>query len=221
MMFRSFFLFALAFFSLGCPFSDFSAKAASQNTRENTSAEKKNFNNTLRCAQEKEEIPSCKVDLAELYISGRGTEKNEKEGLKWLYQSVNSGYDIGQLILGGLYEKGRAVEKNDILAAQLFRQAAEQGNNNARYALGIMYRDGRGVPQSNIEAYVRFSLVDPEYKNTVGDTAENEKKKLEKVMSADDKYLACQKIAMIRAVDMQHCTVPAVVYDPPLVLEAP
>jgi TPR repeat protein len=94
----------------------------------------------------------AQYQLAKFYSSGRGTEKNETEAVKWFRRVAAKKDARGQSMLGVMYTNARGVERNYCQAIAWFRKAAAQKSAHAQYNLGYMYAVGKGVPQDQEQA---------------------------------------------------------------------
>lgn len=95
-------------------------------------------------------------NLAMLYRTGTGVEKNLEASLKWFQQAADQGVPDAQYYLGYMYDNGEAVEKNPEKAFEWYRKAAEHGQGLAQINLGVIYANGIGRPQNITEAYLWF-----------------------------------------------------------------
>lgn len=64
-------------------------------------------------------------------------EANEwEEGVAYLEEAAQQGFDMAQYELGNCYLKGEGVPQNDEMAMQWYQQAAENGNEDAQRIVG-------------------------------------------------------------------------------------
>ena len=75
--------------------------------------------------------PQAQLILASCYETGRGTEKNVLEAVKWYHKAAENGDPDAQFNLGNRYFSGNAVEKCFVEAEMWYRKAAKQGNEAA------------------------------------------------------------------------------------------
>ncbi|WP_230848042.1 tetratricopeptide repeat protein [Myroides odoratus] len=71
-----------------------------------------------------------------MLVKGEGVAQELAEGIAYLEQAANAGYDSAQYELGNCYLKGEGVEQNDELALHWYQQAAENGNEDAQKIIG-------------------------------------------------------------------------------------
>ena len=98
-------------------------------------------------------------DLAKMYFTGRGTAKDESQGLVWRQKAADNGNPDAQGDLAEMYFTGRGVAKDERQALVWWQKAADQGNPGAQGDLGWMYANGRGVAKDYVEAYARYSMA--------------------------------------------------------------
>ncbi len=106
----------------------------------------------------------AKNDLANLYLQGRGVEKDEKTALSLYQQGSAAGDDTATYNLGLMYETGSGTKQDYALAATYYQRAVERTTENpdagcAENDLGALYALGKGVKQSDVEARSLFSLA--------------------------------------------------------------
>ncbi len=95
--------------------------------------------------------------LGLIYHTGRGTERDQGEALKWLGRAAEQNDGTAQLQLGLMYSESRGVPQDYAEAAKWYQLAADNGIAEAQYNLGILYAYGRGVPQDNVLAHMWFN----------------------------------------------------------------
>ncbi len=83
--------------------------------------------------------------LANMYLYGRGCEKDEQKGVQLLIKAAqlndrNALYDLGKL-----YFAGNVVPRDYRAAVKNFSSAAELGFDAAQYMMGVCSRDGLGT----------------------------------------------------------------------------
>lgn len=91
-------------------------------------------------------------ELGALYLSGRGTSKDPKEGLRWTKEAANKGLAAAQYNLGVMYLDGQVAPQNFPEAMKWLLAAAGQGVPAAQAGVAAMFYEGQGVPQSYEEA---------------------------------------------------------------------
>lgn len=106
----------------------------------------------------------AKNDLANLYLQGRGVERNEKAALSLYQQGSAAGDDTATYNLGLMYETGSGTKQDYALAAKYYQRAVERTSENpdagcAENDLGALYALGKGVKQSDVEARNLFTLA--------------------------------------------------------------
>jgi hypothetical protein len=83
--------------------------------------------------------------LAYMNFWGRGTEKNDKEMVKWLDASADRDNLYALYFLGENYFFGEyGVEENEKKGLRYIRKAAKKGLAEAQYSLGEKYEKGQG-----------------------------------------------------------------------------
>ncbi len=78
-------------------------------------------------------------NLAKLYFSGQGVEKNYAEAVKWFKKAADQGHMDAIYSLGYLSELGYGTEQNYATAAKLYAIAAEKGHPQAQFNLGLLH----------------------------------------------------------------------------------
>lgn len=94
--------------------------------------------------------------LGTIYLNGLGTEKNEKEAVKWIKLAAIKGDAFNQYRLGCCYKEGIGVQQDSSEGFVWFLKAAKQNQIYAVKEVGKCYFEGRGVPQNYEEAIVWF-----------------------------------------------------------------
>lgn len=127
-------------------------------------------------------------NLATMYHTGKGGQKNFVEALRWYTEAAKADYADSQFNLGIMNELGEGMKQNLPAAAKWYRLAAEQGYAPAQTALGTLYATGAGVTPDRGEAYKWFALAAAK-----GD--DNAKRRLESISGriAPDKKAAAEK----------------------------
>lgn len=106
----------------------------------------------------------AKNDLANMYLQGRGVEKNEKIALDLYQQGSAAGDDTATYNLGLMYETGSGTKQDYAAAAKYYQHAVERTSDNpdtgcAENDLGALYALGKGVKQNDVEARSLFTLA--------------------------------------------------------------
>jgi len=111
-------------------------------------------------------------ELGALYLSGRGTSKDPKEGLRWTKEAAKKGLATAQYNLGVMYLDGQLTPQNFSEAMKWLLAAAGQGVPAAQAGVAAMFYEGHGVPQSYEEAAKWMQLAathgDPEAQLNLG-----------------------------------------------------
>lgn len=84
-----------------------------------------------------EENPIAAFNLGVMFTTGRGTETNNDEALKWFRKAAQAGVDEAQYNLGVRYFWGRGVEQNYQEAYKWFDAASRSGYQPAMTALRL------------------------------------------------------------------------------------
>jgi len=92
------------------------------------------------------------INLAYMYISGRGVTQDDFQGVAWMRKAAEQGAGEAQVGLGLCYQKGQGVPPDAAQAALWYHKAADQGDAGGQLHLGFMYLEGRAVAQDNEEA---------------------------------------------------------------------
>ncbi len=98
-------------------------------------------------------------NLAMLYRTGKGVEKDMGASFKWFQQAAEQGISDAQYYLAYMHDNGETVAKNLPKAFEWYKKAAEQGQGLAQINLGVMYADGIGIPQNIEQAYLWFHVA--------------------------------------------------------------
>jgi TPR repeat protein len=69
----------------------------------------------------------AQFDLAIMYATGRGVQKNEKIAFNWFHKSARKNYAPAKHYMGISFLQGRGVRKQKELARYWFRLASKQG----------------------------------------------------------------------------------------------
>lgn len=98
-------------------------------------------------------------NLAMLYRSGEGVNKNLALSSDWFRKAADQGVTDAQYYLGHAYDSGEGVTKNKTYAFVWYRKAAEKGHGLAQINLGVLYANGLGVEQNIEQAYLWFHVA--------------------------------------------------------------
>src|SRR5690625_3898503 len=96
--------------------------------------------------------PEAEMGIGLMYLTGRGVEKNSKQGLHWYQLAAEHGSATAQSALGDLFSEGKLVERDYHRAAYWYRLAAKQGDADAQASLGWLYEKGNGVTRNRSKA---------------------------------------------------------------------
>ncbi len=97
----------------------------------------------------------AQYDLAECYLIGKGTIKDDFKVAYWREKSAEQGYVEAQYELANYCYSG----KDDKKAFFWYKKAAEQGHLKAQYELACCYQKGIGVEVDNVQAYFWFKKI--------------------------------------------------------------
>jgi TPR repeat protein len=92
-------------------------------------------------------------DLGDLYLYGKGVERNAKEAFKWYKQAADRNDAMGQNNVGYMYGRGFGVNKDSSAAQDWYFKSAKQGNPFAQDALGYIYQTGLGLDEDPALAF--------------------------------------------------------------------
>jgi TPR repeat protein len=73
----------------------------------------------------------AQFDLAIMYATGKGVQKNEKIAFNWFHKSARNNYAPAKHYMGISFLQGRGVRKQTELARYWFRLAVKQGYRNS------------------------------------------------------------------------------------------
>ena len=102
------------------------------------------------------------VDLAMLYVQGKGVQQDGAAARQWLAEAAKWG-DLGAIFRQGyLYRHAPGKVNNPGRAVALYQQAAARGYVPAEAALGMCYLWGLGVQKDVAQAVKWLSMAAPE-----------------------------------------------------------
>jgi len=111
-------------------------------------------------------------ELGALYLSGRGTTHDAKQGVHWTKEAASKGLATAQYNLGTMYIDGQLIAKDYHEAMKWLLAAAGQGLPAAQAGVGAMFYEGQGVQQDYTEAYKWMKIAaengDPEAQLNLG-----------------------------------------------------
>lgn len=84
--------------------------------------------------------PAALVELARLYMSGKGVDKDAETAVGLFQQAADLGYGPGLFHIGYAYLLGEGVDKNLLKAREILGQAADEGHVFAMMSLAASYR---------------------------------------------------------------------------------
>ena len=102
-------------------------------------------------AAESENKHAC-YNVAQMYLSGEGTEKNEKRAFHFMRLSALGRYIPAQMALSEMYRNGMGVKQDNYGAFKWMYEAARQGNVEAQEKTALNYLQGYGIAKSRKEA---------------------------------------------------------------------
>jgi len=79
--------------------------------------------------------PRAQFDLAVMYATGNGVEKDERLAFNWFHKAARNGHVGAKYYMGISFQQGRGVRANAHLARYWFKQAAKAGHPKAVYNL--------------------------------------------------------------------------------------
>lgn len=95
----------------------------------------------------------AQYNLAILYFTGRGVERDLERAFHWTEQAALQGHIEAQANLGSLYFEGDGVERDLEQAAAWFGQAAKTGHASTAFALATMYFEGDPLERDLVQAH--------------------------------------------------------------------
>lgn len=94
--------------------------------------------------------------LGELYRTGSGTQKDEKQAYLCFSNAMELGYWKAYSRLADCYEFGKGVNKDIQTSIQYRMKAAEKGSVEECYEIGILYYEGVRIQKNKMEALTWF-----------------------------------------------------------------
>lgn len=104
-------------------------------------------------------LPEALYQLAQMYLTGIGTETSDEEAFRLFLESAEAGDADGMYMVAKMYEIGRYVECDPRKAMEWYLKAAEIGNEAAMFNIGLLYENGIGVEANRAEAISWFILA--------------------------------------------------------------
>lgn len=102
----------------------------------------------------------AQYEVGNMYLRGRGVERNGKAAYEWFSKAADQGHVRAQYKVGYLYFKGEGVDKDPNKALKWIRRAADQDYAPAQFYLGKMYSTGVGVARDYEQAWTWFSKAE-------------------------------------------------------------
>lgn len=94
------------------------------------------------------------VNLADLYLQGKGTKKDVAEAVQLLERAAEQDSERAYYELATMHFTGNEViTKNEAQGVELLIEAADLGYTDAEFALAQRYEKGQGVEQSYSDAF--------------------------------------------------------------------
>ncbi|MBQ9168515.1 MAG: SEL1-like repeat protein [Oscillospiraceae bacterium] len=107
-------------------------------------------------------------DLAKMYLSGLGCDKDQDLAQEWFRKAYDAFVkeeataerkDYLQYRIGKMHSFGYGVEQDYSQAAAWYRKAADADNPFAAYSLASLYNRGQGVEQDHAKAYELYRVA--------------------------------------------------------------
>ncbi len=101
----------------------------------------------------------AQTELARMYLSGRGVEKNDEVAIALLHKAAAQKNATSMTILAQLAFTGRGMPQDEAVGADWFRQAADAGDADAAANYGVLLLNGQGVAKDETAAlrYTRLA----------------------------------------------------------------
>jgi TPR repeat protein len=111
--------------------------------------------------------------LGDMYRSGKGLPRDNKEAIKWHTRAAEQGNAWSQFQLGAMYENGEGVPKNIKESIRWHKKAAENNRWESAFILGMKYEFGDDGLLRNYKEAVKWygiaaSLDDAESQLSLG-----------------------------------------------------
>jgi TPR repeat protein len=103
-------------------------------------------------AQADQGVVTALFKLGEMYLQGKGVEKNSAQGLDLIKEAAEQGLVEAIQRLAVMYLSGEVVSKDYAEAARWFRRGADQKDPVSQERLGRMYEHGQGLERDYREA---------------------------------------------------------------------
>lgn len=106
-----------------------------------------------------EGLDLAQFNLAILYFTGQGVDKDMVKAFKWTQAAAEQGHVAAQFNLGSLYYSGDGVSTDRGKAVEMFNLAAKSGHANAALLLANMFSDGDHVNKDAVQAHAWASMA--------------------------------------------------------------
>ncbi len=103
--------------------------------------------------------PNAQFNLAVLYLSGRGVERDLAKAIDLHRKAAGQGLVSAEHGMGVFYYQGMGVKQDYAEALKWFRRAASQGFAESEFNLAAMYFNRQGVQRDDIEIVKWVSLA--------------------------------------------------------------
>jgi TPR repeat protein len=104
-----------------------------------------------------EGLMMAQFNLAILYFSGRGVERDYQQAFRWTRAAADQGHTQAQFNLGALYYEGQGTRRDREVALQWYVRAGNADYAPAQYNVGEMYYLGDGIDKDLIRAHAWLS----------------------------------------------------------------
>lgn len=101
----------------------------------------------------------AQYNLAILYFTGQGVEKNMGLAFKWTEAAALQEHVAAQFNLGSLYYSGNGTTTDRTKAVEMFGRAAKAGHANAALLLANMFSEGDHVNKDPVQAHAWASMA--------------------------------------------------------------
>jgi len=114
-----------------------------------------------KASENKEEFGFAWANLAYMYRTGRGTEKDYGKAFYWYEKAAHRGWiPSAREELGNMYENGLGTRKDYAKARYWYEKAIEEGDTYAMMALGRFYQQGIGVKKNPAKAKSYYKMAE-------------------------------------------------------------
>lgn len=102
---------------------------------------------------------NAQFNLAILYLTGRGVERDVGKAVEWHLKAAAQGLAAAEHGLGVFYYQGLSVKQDYAQALVWFRRAAAKGFPDAEFNIGVMYFNSQGVRRDDFEVVKWVTLA--------------------------------------------------------------